>query len=177
MRQYQSKKTFSVVPDNLKAIRGGLSQAEFAGFLEIPNQVTYHRYENGRVPKAHVLQQIASRLGISVDELLAPISHERAHEIAVLSIVNAPLPKSPKEKLTAATAEAFGKAAGELVNPKSMKAVLDAFQIEKLSHDEVSRLFSHIVSVSNRAPVELMKYYVLIRVAIGKELARRWKIK
>ena len=153
-----------------------MSQAEFAKFLGIPNQVTYHRYENGRVPKAHILQVIATRLGITVDELLAPISNDRAFDIAVHGITTAPLPISLGKRATESTAKSFGEASGELINPKTIKAITSAFQIGAMSRDELSRLFGHIVTVSNRAPVELMKYYVLIRYAVGKELARRLKI-
>ncbi len=174
MSQYQSKKTFSAVAGNLKAIRASLSQAEFAKLLGIPNQVTYHRYESGRVPKALVLQQIAARLGITVDELLSPMPLDRAIGISVRSHVNAILPKAEAE-LNVATSKAFGEASGELVNPKSLKSISDALRLPDLPYDELSRLFSHVVTVSNRSPVELVKYYVLIRVALGKELARRWE--
>ena len=110
MSQYHSQKSFSAVGQNLRAIRGGLSQAEFAKFLGIPNQVTYHRYENGRVPKAHILQVIATRLGITVDELLAPISNDRAFDIAVHGITTAPLPISLGKRATESTAKSFGEA-------------------------------------------------------------------
>jgi transcriptional regulator with XRE-family HTH domain len=177
MSQHRIKKSFSAFPGNLKMLRGGLSQAEFAKFLRIPNQATYHRYESGRIPKVHILQEISTILGITVDDLLTPIPHERAFEIVTLAITNAPAPQSGKAKLTYDSHKSFGEATGELINPKSIKAVTDAFRMKDLPHDELSRLFEHIVKTANRAPVELMKYYVLIRYAIGKELARRLEIK
>jgi len=51
--------------------RGDRTQAEFARFLGIKNQVTLQRYETGeRTPNGIILYQIASRLGISMEELL-----------------------------------------------------------------------------------------------------------
>jgi transcriptional regulator with XRE-family HTH domain len=177
MSQHQKQKIFSAVAKNLRAMRGGLSQAEFARFLGIPNQATYHRYESGRVPKAHILKQVASRLGITVDELLSPISYECAFDIIVRSVSNAAPSVMPTGKLTHAEAKSYGEASGELVNLESVKAVNKAFQIERLSNDELSRLFSHVVSVCNRAPVEIVKFYVLIRYCVGAEIARRRGIK
>lgn len=173
MRQYQSVKTLSAVGDNLRAIRGSLSQLEFAKFLGIPNQVTYHRYENGRVPKAHILQQIAERLGIGVDELLSPISKERAEDIFVYSQSTADPAAADKHELTESTANAIGEASAELVNAKSLKAIVVSFRLEQLSIDQLTRLFSHLVAVSNRAPADLAKYFTLIRCAVSGELIQR----
>ncbi len=66
---------------NLKAIRAARSQLEFAKLLGIATQVTYHRYEHGRIPPAAVLARLAAILGATVDELLAPMSQERAAQI------------------------------------------------------------------------------------------------
>lgn len=178
MRQYQTQKSFSAVPANLKMLRGERSQMEFARFLGISNQVTYHRYENGRVPRASGLQQIASRIGITVDELLSPISALRAKQIVDQGqFKSTSEPGTDDRELSPEARKAFGEASGELVNPKSIKAITEAFQLETLTHEEVSRLYEHVVAVSNRAPVELSKFYVLIRVAITKDLERRWKIR
>lgn len=56
--------------ERLKHYRGKLSQAEFARFLGVPNQSTYHRYEAGRIPKAEILNDWSSRIGITLDQLL-----------------------------------------------------------------------------------------------------------
>jgi transcriptional regulator with XRE-family HTH domain len=85
MSQYQKDKSLPIVSINLKALRGDRSQAEFAAFLQIPNQVTYHRYENGRTPKIAILEKIAFQIGITVDELLNPIPPERLNEIGCLT--------------------------------------------------------------------------------------------
>jgi len=176
MSQYQNRKSFSAVPSNLKALRGKRSQAEFSRFLGIPNQVTYHRYENGRVPRAAVLQQIASRIGITVDELLTPISSDRVKDIQLRASVEKSSGSFGDAPLSPRTRTAFAEACGELVNAKSIKAIQEAFQLEKLSEEEIAALFEHVVAVSNRAPIELVKFYVLVRVAITKDLERRWRI-
>lgn len=155
------------MPGNLKAMRGELSQAEFASLIGIPNQVTYHRYESGRVPKAEMLQQIAARLGITVDELLSPMTGDRATSISIRAIVNA------KDPARESSAKSFCEDCAELVSAKSVKSISEAMQLGQASDDELSKLFGHIVQVSNRAPAKLMKYYVLVRVAIGRELERR----
>ncbi len=80
--QYIFAKFFlNSLSSNLKAIRGSRSQADFARFLGVPTQVTYHRYENGRIPKPAILSRIAQKLGASVDELLKPLPIDRFREI------------------------------------------------------------------------------------------------
>ena len=177
MSQYRNRKSFSAVSANLKILRGARSQVEFSKFLGIANQVTYHRYENGRVPRAPILQQIATRIGISVDELLSPISSERGVEIRSRSETSGATETTHMAPLSLASRQAFGEASGELVTEKSLKAIQSAFDLKSLTEAEVMHLFDHIVAVSNRAPVELSKYYVLLRVSITKDLERRWRIR
>jgi transcriptional regulator with XRE-family HTH domain len=57
-------------PTRLKMLRGDRSQGEFATFLGINSQQTYANYENGRVPKMPILQQISQRCGVSLEWLL-----------------------------------------------------------------------------------------------------------
>jgi len=54
----------------LRRARGEKSQAEFANFLQIPSQQSYSRYERGQIPDGEVLLTIASKLGVSIEELL-----------------------------------------------------------------------------------------------------------
>lgn len=55
----------------LRKARGERSQAEFARFLGFEHQATYQRYEQGRIPDADILYQMANRLGVTMEELLA----------------------------------------------------------------------------------------------------------
>ncbi len=152
-----------------------MSQAEFAKFIGVPNQATYQRYEAGRIPRPPVLHQIAIRLGIEVDELLMPMDADRAFEITALAFIEGPA--RAHVKMTEASVKAIGKGIGELVTSKNVKAIADAFRLKSLSWEELSSFFEHIVSVANRAPVHLMKFYALIRRAIAEELATRMKLK
>lgn len=77
-------------------MRGAVSQAQFANLLGITNQVTYHRYESGRVPKAEILQRIANRFGITVDALLSPLHEARAGEIRD-TLMSGRVPSASKE--------------------------------------------------------------------------------
>jgi transcriptional regulator with XRE-family HTH domain len=54
----------------LKRLRGEVSQAEFARRLGIEHQATYQRYEAGRIPKAPELHRMATRIGVTVEDLL-----------------------------------------------------------------------------------------------------------
>jgi len=54
----------------LKNARGDRSQAEFSRLLGLKHQQTYQAYEAGRVPDGETLYQIATKLGITFDELL-----------------------------------------------------------------------------------------------------------
>jgi len=171
------KKSFSNVAANLKTIRGEVSQSDFAKVLGIANQVTYHRYESGRVPKAEILHQISDRLGINLDELLSPISPMRAAVIYAQAVIKQTTHLPIVSKNSSASAKAYGEASGELINDDSVKAITKAMQLDQLPYDDVSRLCSHIIKVSNRAPRELMKYYVLIRYAAMLQLARHYKAK
>ncbi len=73
-------KSFS---DALSKARGDRSQAEFARMLGIANQQTYQRYEAGLVPGGIVLYHIATRLGVTVDQLLTGGKvHEGAKALA-----------------------------------------------------------------------------------------------
>jgi len=70
----------------LRRARGDRSQAEFARVLGLDHQATYARYEkDGRIPSGEVLYQMASRIGISMEELLLgykPISESALRENA-----------------------------------------------------------------------------------------------
>ncbi len=55
---------------SLRTARGARSQAEFARFLGIKHQQTYQAYEAGRVPDGETLYQIASKLDVSIQELV-----------------------------------------------------------------------------------------------------------
>lgn len=170
------KKSFNFVAANLKAIRGEASQADFAKVLGIANQVTYHRYESGRVPKAEILHELSERLGISLEELLSPISPMRAAVIYTQATIKQMLPEANDSKLSEASAKAFGEASGELITDESIKAITKAMQLERASHDEISRLFKHVIAVANKTPPELMKYFVLIRYAVMLQIARHHKL-
>jgi len=67
---------------NLLGLRGDRSQVEFARLLGIKNQATYQRYEKGRLPRSAILEAIAKKMGVSVSELVQPISAARQIEIA-----------------------------------------------------------------------------------------------
>ena len=181
MRQYQSEnKSLSHLPLNLKALRGGLSQSEFAQFLGIPNQVTYQRYEAGRVPRPLILQQITDRLGITIDELLKPIPPLTAFGITARAMVAGAISRPSAQipsRVRETTIQSFSAATGELVTPKNIRMITKALCLETISDDDLTSFFEHIVSVSNRAPGQLMKYYVLIRRAVVEELAKRMKLK
>lgn len=170
------KKSFNYVAANLKAIRGEASQADFAKVLGIANQVTYHRYESGRVPKAEILHEISDRLGISLEELLSPISSMRAAVIYTQAVIKHMLPSANESRISEASSRAFGEASGELINDESIKAITKAMQLEQASHGEVSSLFKHIVATANKTPPELLKYYVLIRYAVMLQIARHHKL-
>ncbi len=60
----------NIFSENLKKLREGRSQKEFAEFLGISSQQTYANYEKGRIPKNNTLQQIAQRCDVSIDWLL-----------------------------------------------------------------------------------------------------------
>lgn len=62
--------TATIFSNCLRNARGARSQAEFARFLGIKHQQTYQAYEAGRVPDGETLVQIATKLKISLDEML-----------------------------------------------------------------------------------------------------------
>jgi transcriptional regulator with XRE-family HTH domain len=173
MSQYQKKNSFSVVGPNLRALRGAHSQAEFAKFLGITNQVTYHRYENGRVPKAEVLQKIAERVGITLDELLSPLpqtiidefrKRDRSSQTKVLADWN--------NEVSAPLARAIS----ELVNGESVKQAQAAFGFRRSTDEELLRLHEHVIRVEALAPFEIIKFYELMVAAVQHELKRRLKL-
>jgi len=97
-----------IVKQNLRAIRGTLSQAAFARLIGIANQVTYFRYENGRLPKPAVLQEAARRLGMDVSELLATIPAKRAIELQEHALMLCFEPEAhPGQKASAAMRDDF----------------------------------------------------------------------
>ncbi len=167
----QKKTALSPFSENLRALRGEISQAKFAPLLLIENQVTYHRYEHGRVPRAPQLQMIAVRLGITVSELLSPLAPDRINEISRRCGLGEASEASAllKTKLNVEAAQEMER----LVNDKSVQAVWEAFQLHKWANDDVITLFEEIVSAANHARPRLVKFYVLIRAAITKELGRR----
>ena len=55
----------------LRAARKGRTQADFARFLELPNQQRLDRYERGvNLPDVVTAYKIALRLGVTVEEML-----------------------------------------------------------------------------------------------------------
>jgi transcriptional regulator with XRE-family HTH domain len=70
----------------LKA-RGDKSQAEFSRFLGLKHQQTYQAYEAGRVPDGETLFQIASKLGLSFDELLLGERKEEPDDKQLMIVV------------------------------------------------------------------------------------------
>lgn len=62
----------------LRRVRGERSQSEFAAFLGISSQATYSRYEGGQIPDGEVLLKIASKLGVTIDDLLIPRHQDKA---------------------------------------------------------------------------------------------------
>jgi len=59
--------------ERLRALRGQHSKAEFARLLGLSAQ-DYHRYEDGRMPRADTLMEIAKRRGVAVDWLIGAVS-------------------------------------------------------------------------------------------------------
>ena len=60
----------NIFPDRLKALRGNLSQSEFASKIGV-KQTSYSSWERGvKDPVAQTLAQIASTFGVSCDWLL-----------------------------------------------------------------------------------------------------------
>jgi len=100
----------NTVAENLRALRGELSQSRFARLIGIEHSVTYHRYENGRLPKPSVLQTAAERLGIEVSELMTPIPAKRAFELQERALMLCFEPTPPiREIASAAPRDSFSK--------------------------------------------------------------------
>lgn len=53
-------------------LRGRKTQSEFAEELGIKHQQTYQRYEGGRIPRRHILEEIAAKLGVTAEYLVVP---------------------------------------------------------------------------------------------------------
>lgn len=58
-----------IFSDRLMGLRGKRKKSEFSRFLGVSAQV-YQRYEDGRIPAAGILSDIAKRCGVSVEWLL-----------------------------------------------------------------------------------------------------------
>lgn len=173
MSQYRKTNSFSVFGPNLRALRGESSQAEFAKLLGLANQVTYHRYENGRVPRAEVLQQIADRVGLTVNDLLSPLSPETIDAFQNRGTIESSKSGDP---MIDACAPMY-RAVGELVNDVNVKRLQAAFDLGRASDEELLSFYEHIAKAQSRAPFEHIKYYSLIVVSVQRELARRLRIK
>lgn len=67
------QETNKIFSDNLKLLRGSRKQKDFASELGL-NQPTYSRYERGKVPRMPDLIKLASKLSLTPDKLLTPLS-------------------------------------------------------------------------------------------------------
>jgi len=58
--------------DRLRMLREqmAMNKAQMSRFLGLKRPQTYHRYEQGRLPDPEILEQIASRCGVSMDWLM-----------------------------------------------------------------------------------------------------------
>lgn len=59
----------AIFSDRLKSLRNERKKADFARLLGVPPQ-NYQRYEDGRIPDADMLANIARKCGVTVDWLL-----------------------------------------------------------------------------------------------------------
>jgi transcriptional regulator with XRE-family HTH domain len=164
---------FSNVFLNLRAIRGDRSQDEFAQLLGL-SQSTYHRYESGRSIKLNALAEITEALGVTMEELLTPISRDRAKAIYE-NAVSGSRKKTPVELVK--DARAVVEASAELVTAKNIKAIKSAFGIEEMDDKELTDLYEYFFLVENSAPVRFVKFYRLIRSAITDQKSIYWKNK
>lgn len=127
------------------------------------------------MPKVFVLQQIANKLRIAVDDLLRPISQQEAVTISAVAIADSlgDIEPPSAQKNPGVFHERFH----ELATVSGIQHVSEALQLKDVPKEELVRLFEHIVSVTNRAPAELKKYYVVIRGAVIREIGRKFKLK
>jgi transcriptional regulator with XRE-family HTH domain len=97
-RMHASARHFS---RNLRVLRGELSQQEFSKLLGLNNQVTYHRYENGRLPRPKILSQIAGILGITKEEICSPMPLGKVAEVVKrLNLNTAPRPTDDRYNIS-----------------------------------------------------------------------------
>lgn len=67
---YMSTENNTFIANNLKLLRGSMSQQEFAAKLGLKSYQNYQRYEAGKVPNIRTLQRIAGILDIPIDVLV-----------------------------------------------------------------------------------------------------------
>ncbi len=74
-------KSLSALASNLRAIRDSVAVGEFSKMVGVSKSKVYLRYESGSVPRPVILQRMALRIGLTVSELLAPLSAARVKEV------------------------------------------------------------------------------------------------
>ena len=70
MSQHKNSQCEKLFSQRLRGLRGERKQVEFQRLLGIKSPVTYHNYENGRIPAAGTLSHIANFCDTTVDYLL-----------------------------------------------------------------------------------------------------------
>lgn len=160
---------------NLKMLRGGTTQRVFAQSLGFENQATYHRYESGRVPRPNVLARIAYRLGLSVEELLAPLSETRRDEIVARLKRGTPdLDKQPWTSRQQARIAVLRENA-KLLKGENVTSVARAFGLSDLTRDELNYALDHFRKLEGQVEVTVQRFYSLIVDALKAELRSRRK--
>lgn len=158
---------------NLKMLRGGATQRVFAQLLGFENQATYHRYESGRVPRPNVLARIAYRLGLSVEELLAPLSETRRDEIVARLKHGTPdLDKQPWGSRQQARIAVLRENA-KLLKRDNVTSVVSAFGLSELSRAELNYALDHFRKAEAGVEVSVQRFYALIIDALRAEIRRR----
>lgn len=164
-----------VFSGNLRMLRAGRTQRVFAQLLGFENQATYHRYESGRVPRPNVLARIAYRLGVQVEELLAPLSASRCNEIAARLQNGVPdLETQPWNSRKQARIAVLRENA-KLLGRDNVDCVRTAFQLSDLSRQELKFSLEHFSTAEAQVEVSLQRFYTLIIDALKEELRRRRK--
>ena len=180
MRQYQKRKILPGFSRNLRGLRGHRTQAEFAAFLGLKNQVTYHRYENGRIPRAAVLQDFASRIGITVDEFLSEIPANRLAEIRL----GVPSPDGSGER-SGAQVKSDEDQASQYEELRATDQALarryaDVSFLDELSDDDLKVCIRHIISQLKQVqgPLEVLYQEMFARAVFeARERIRTRKVR
>jgi transcriptional regulator with XRE-family HTH domain len=170
---FDEAKSIQALASNLKALRDTFPPRRFSEIVGVSKPKVYLRYENGAVPRPVILQRIALRLGVTVSELLSPMSSARIKEVQSQMRTVSDQVVVPPGRVTHRTRLALMQARRQYATPENQKLLQRIFALRTADTTLLIKLRKQLDSCALATPLEIGRYFFPMLLAVDEELSRR----